>query len=154
MKISCGIIIINELNEIFLAHSTGNDFFDIPKGLLEENELPINCAIRECFEETSILLKEENVSELGLFPYNKEKNLHLFYTKVKKANILIDKLVCSSFFKDYYTQQMRPEADFFKWIDINEIEGNCAKSMEKLLTHIKSKNLLSNTKLIISDNRF
>jgi hypothetical protein len=38
MKTSCGVLILNEFNELLLCHSTGNSFFDIPKGGKEEGE--------------------------------------------------------------------------------------------------------------------
>lgn len=138
MKTSCGIIIINEENEIFMGHSTGNKFFDIPKGMLEENELPITCALRECDEETSLKFKEEELKDLGEFKYNREKNLHLFLVFVKKEDIKIEELVCNSFFEHLYTKKMVPEADYFQWISLNLLTENCAKSMGKLLNKLNS----------------
>lgn len=140
MKTSCGIIIINELNEIFVGHSTGNKFYDIPKGMLEAGESPISCAVRECQEETSLVFSEAELTELGLFPYNKEKNLHLFFTKVNKSSIELSSLVCHSMFEHYYTKKLLPEVDSFTWIKFNEVEQHCAKSMGKLLTKIISDN--------------
>ena len=49
-QISCGILIFNSQNELFVCHSTGNNFFDIPKGLKDENETFIQTAIRELME--------------------------------------------------------------------------------------------------------
>lgn len=136
MKTSCGILIVNEFNEILVGHSTGNKFFDIPKGMLDEGETPIDCAIRECMEETSIELNRENLNDLGLFQYNKEKNLHLFFTEVKKDSIDLSSLVCTSMFEHIYTKKLLPEADSFKWLKLNEIDSDCAKSMAKLLNSL------------------
>ncbi len=136
MKTSCGVLIVNEFNEIFVGHSTGNKFFDIPKGMLDEGEIPIDCAIRECQEETSIILTKEELKDLGLFKYNKEKNLHLFFTEVMKSSIDLNSLVCTSMFEHYYTKKLVPEVDSFKWIGFNEIDSHCAKSMAKLLNSI------------------
>ena len=36
--ISCGVIILNEFDEILMGHSTGNTFYDLPKGGVEEGE--------------------------------------------------------------------------------------------------------------------
>lgn len=141
MKTSCGIMIINENNEIFMVHSTGNKFYDIPKGLLENDEAPIDCAIRECEEETALKIEKESLIELGLFSYNKEKNLHLFLTYKKKEQIDFNLLVCNSFFEDFYTKKMKPEADGFEWKDFNQVENYCAKSMAKLLTKIRENNM-------------
>ena len=78
MKTTCGTIILNEFEEIFSGHSTGNSFYDIPKGLMDLNESPIDCAIRECLEETAIQLEKTKMIDLGEFPYNSSKNIHLF----------------------------------------------------------------------------
>lgn len=147
MKTSCGIIITNEFEEIFVGHSTGNKFYDIPKGLLEENETPLNCAIRECKEETSLEFNSNKIREIGLLPYNKEKNLHLFFVQVQKESIILENLVCNSFFEHYYTKKILPEVDSFRWLSFNEIEKNCAKSMSNLLI------TLINKKIIYSQNK-
>lgn len=136
MKTSCGVLIINEFNEILVGHSTGNKFYDIPKGMLEEEENPTDCVIRECKEETSIELFKETLKDLGIFKYNKEKNLHLFSIQVKKDSINLDSLVCTSMFEHYYSKKILPEVDSFKWISFNEIDSNCAKSMAKLLNSL------------------
>jgi predicted NUDIX family NTP pyrophosphohydrolase len=142
MKTSCGVLIINEFNEIFVGHSTGNKFFDIPKGLLDEGETPINCAIRECQEESSIVLHKESLIDLGLFKYNKEKNLHLFLTSVKKESIDLKSLVCTSMFEHVYTKKMLPEADYFKWMKFEDVTIDCAKSMGKLLSSLIETNTI------------
>ncbi|NCP98215.1 NUDIX hydrolase [archaeon] len=143
LKTSCGIIIVNELNEIFMGHSTGNSFYDLPKGLLEDNELPIDCAIRECEEETSLVLNHESLIDLGSFKYNKEKDLHLFLTFKNKDSISLDALVCKSMFEHYLSKKLLPEVDGFKWIPISSIESKCAKSMAKLLTILINDNSLN-----------
>lgn len=142
MKTSCGIIIVNEYNEIFMGHSTGNKFFDIPKGMLEENEAPIDCAIRECEEETSISIATSQLRELGVFPYNKEKNLHLFFCEMKKSDLILENLVCNSYFEDFYSKKMKPEADYFEWISMDNLTASCAKSMGKLLNKLKEEGQL------------
>jgi predicted NUDIX family NTP pyrophosphohydrolase len=144
MKTSCGVLIINELNEILVGHSTGNNFFDIPKGLLDDGEVPIDCAIRECKEETSIDLQKEKLVDLGLFKYNKEKNLHLFFTEVKKDSINLNSLVCTSMFEHIYTKKLLPEVDSFKWMSVSEIDTTCAKSMAKLLNNIFTNSIKNN----------
>lgn len=143
MKTSCGIIILNENNEILMGHVTGNKFYDIPKGLLEENEEPILAAIRECREETSLAFETNQLKDLGLHAYNKEKNLHLFLTHISASSIKIEDLFCDSFFEHYYTKKQTPEVDGFKWISLNEVVENCAKSMGKLLTNLNKDALLN-----------
>ena len=141
MKTSCGVIIINEKNEIFMGHSTGNKFYDIPKGLLDEGENELECALRECKEETSIDLTNKPLKDLGLFSYNKEKNLYLYLLFIKKEEIDLGGLVCNSFFEDFYSKKMKPEVDEFKWISLDSLTENCAKSMGKLLNKLKDENV-------------
>ena len=139
MKLSCGVLIINEFNEILLGHSTGNKFFDIPKGMCEYGETPLETVIRECLEETSIQLEKNNLKDLGEFKYNKDKNLNLFLCKVKKNDIDINSLVCNSFFENKYTKKMIPEIDYFNWTNISEIKNVCAKNMGNLLDGLMIK---------------
>lgn len=138
MKISCGIIIINEDNEILMGHVTGNKFFDIPKGMKEAGEDAVVCAIRECEEEIGMLFSPEKLQDIGVYAYNKEKQLHLFITHVNKQDVCMDSLVCNSFFEHFYTKKMTPEVDSFSWIHQNDVVEQCAKSMGKLLTSLIS----------------
>lgn len=142
MKTSCGVLILNDEKELLMGHSTGNKFFDIPKGLLEENEIPMKCAIRECQEETSLDLSNTVLTDLGVFSYNKEKNLHLFACYINKNAINLEQLKCESFFEDFYTKKLKPEVDYFKWISLEQLVEHSAKSMGKLLINLKNSGLL------------
>jgi putative (di)nucleoside polyphosphate hydrolase len=100
-KTSCGILIFNEDNELLLCHVSGTDYYDIPKGVKERNETEIECAIRECREETGLEFKEEDLKKLGLHEYiPNKKDLYLFYTFVNKKDIDMSKLKCSSYFEN------------------------------------------------------
>ena len=149
MKTTCGIIIINNERQILMGHSTGNKFFDIPKGLMEKGEIPIQSAIRECKEETSLTFKEQQLLDLGIFFYNKEKVIHLFLIFVEKNNIVISNLHCQSYFEHFSTKKLLPEVDFFRWIEINplELDKNCAKSMSKVLKNLFFKGVLDDKKV-------
>ncbi len=136
MKISCGVIILNEIGEIFMGHSNGNTWFDLPKGEMDPGESAIKCAIRETMEETSLVIAEAEAVDLGLHSYNKEKSLHLFLVRRQKSEIDLSSLVCNSFFEHRYTKKMIPEVDSFKWMDYKEAEKNCAKSMGKLINKL------------------
>lgn len=137
MKTSCGVLILNEFKELLLCHSTGNSFFDIPKGGKEDGETEKEAAMRECKEEAGLLFAPERLSDIGLFPYNKEKNLHLFLVNVKKEEIDLNKLICTSFFEDFRTKKQKTEVDGYEWIDLDRLNSVCAKSMGKLLSTLK-----------------
>lgn len=136
MQISCGILILNQFGEILMGHSNGNNFYDLPKGKLEEGEEHIDCAIRECIEETSLRFEKGELLTLGEFAYNKTKRISLFLKKVKKEDINFEELKCTSMFEHYYTKKLIPEFDSFAWIHYSTIDENCAKSMSILLSKV------------------
>lgn len=136
MQTSCGTLIYNQYNEILMGHSTGNVFWDLPKGGIEIDESEISCALRECKEETGLELDINCMIELGLFSYNRQKNIHLFKYFLKKEEVDLSKLNCSTYFTHHYTKLMVPEFDDFKWVKFDEIELHCAKSMTQLLIKI------------------
>ena len=49
---SYGVLILNEHGQLLLAHATGRQYWDIPKGGAEAGESPREAAIREVQEET------------------------------------------------------------------------------------------------------
>ncbi len=142
MRTSCGIIIVNEHNQIFTGHPTGNNFFDLPKGLLEDGEEPKDCAIRECFEETSIQFKPKELKDLGVFSYNKEKKLHLFLAFVKKKQLDLPSLFCISTFEHPTSKKILPEMDYFQWVNFEDVENKFAKSMQKVLTKLINDSII------------
>lgn len=132
MKTSCGVLIINDKKQILMGHVTGQKHFDIPKGLLEENEDKQTCAIRECLEETGIQFTNGELKEIGTFDYNKSKQLVLFLSFMTDFDL--SELQCNSYFEHHYTKEKLPEVDYFKWVSPNEIMNHCAPSMATLLT--------------------
>lgn len=117
--ISCGVIIINKENKILACKPFGrkDGRNDIPKGCMQENEEPIQSAIRETFEETGLDLSNIELEDVGLHEYMKNKDLHLF-----KCNMEVDltKLKCTSFFDR--NGQSFPEVDGYFWANLNDIE--------------------------------
>lgn len=113
-KITCGVIIENNNNQFLIGHCTGKKdiegTYDIPKGCMEENETPLETAIREVKEEINIDLSNDKLVDLGLFKYNSEKDLYLFYVK---KNLDYSKLKCESYFIDKFGRE-RPEIDKYK----------------------------------------
>lgn len=139
-KLSAGIIIINEYDEFLLGHSTGNVFFDIFKGSTELNETPIQTALRECQEESGLQFNEADIKDLGIFSYNKEKDLHLFLCRVNKLDIDLIKLKCSTFVE--LPTYSFPEMDRFAWFNIKGLLLNTASSMNKVFKKIVMENII------------
>ncbi len=139
MKISAGTIILNEFNEIFLCKVTGQPQHDIPKGLIDDGEQPIDSAVRETMEETSIVLDKASLKDLGVFDYIKNKKLHLFFINVKKNDIDLTSLKCESFFENRYTKKMTPEVEGYVWVPINQIDKYVTTNMNNTLQTVFSK---------------
>lgn len=139
-KISAGIIIQNQHDEFLLGHSTGNHFFDIFKGGTEANETPLQTALRECQEESSLVLQEQDIKDLGIFSYNKEKDLHLFLCRVNKQSIDMTTLVCTTFVQQ--PTYSFPEMDRFAWFTYDKLLEHTATSMNKIFKKLVQENYL------------
>lgn len=142
MKTSCGVIILNEFGEILLGHSTGNPFFDIPKGGIEKGETPIQCALRECLEETNLSFHPDRLLDYGVFPYNNVKQLHLFLVLVSKEQIKLTDLSCKTFFKDSLGR-FHPEFDSYLWAPVRDFDICCTKNLARVLNTALTRFCLS-----------
>lgn len=119
--------IITDGERILMGHSTGNNFWDLPKGKREEGETPSQAAIRECYEEFGYPLILDKMIDKGQFKYNKKKDIHLFIYKVKEFPNLEDlhcDSTCSKFGK------MLPEIDGYKIFDLKDSIDNMSKVMK------------------------
>lgn len=134
MLLSCGVLLVNEHDELFVAHATGSNYWDLPKGLADPGEAPRAAAVREAREETSVQLHAPLLLDLGPFDYLPHKRLHLFAAKTYRVRINPGDCVCTSFFWDRRSRRRLPEADAFAWIPFAQIPWYCARSMAALLT--------------------
>ena len=131
-KLSCGILFFNKKNELLLCHVTGNNFWDLPKGKIEKGETPIGTAIRETQEETGFIAKERELKDLGVFDYNKNKDLHLFeyignkFFSEKQAH-------CENMYINKKGRKT-PEMDDWCFMDIDTAIYKSSNSLSKLLT--------------------
>jgi 8-oxo-dGTP pyrophosphatase MutT (NUDIX family) len=121
--LAAGIFLVNKEKQVLICHPTNHpaDVWSIPKGKIEDDEEPIEAAIRETYEETNIDLR--NVSHfIPLETQNyshKKKSLSAFLV-LETENLLIDfdsfKLKCNS-----NVPKARggfPEMDDYAWVDI------------------------------------
>lgn len=81
-KILSAGVIVTDLKSILLCHVTGARHWDIPKGRVDPGELEIDAAVRELYEETSIVINSSQLNFIGQFRYKKNKNLSLWLHKV------------------------------------------------------------------------
>ena len=111
--LSCGVIIAdNEKHLLAIVPWGKKNSLDIPKGHIDPGESPIECALRELREETSIKLKASDLKDLGKFYYSTEKDLHLFLCKVTSMPNPLQ-LKCNSTFTNAYGKVV-PEATAFQ----------------------------------------
>lgn len=149
-KISAGIIIQNENDQFLVGHSTGNKFYDLFKGKTEDQETPLQTALRECQEESGLVIDGSLVKDLGLFTYNKEKNLHLFLYQINKQDIDMSKLKCTTYVvKPTYKY---PEMDSFTWFSAEELLNNTAKSMNKIFVKLFAEGIIELKNPPLKDN--
>ena len=135
MMLSCGVLLLSEHDEIFLAHATGSDYWDLPKGGADPGESPLDAAVRETREETGVRVPPRSLLDLGEFDYLPgRKRLHLFALKVPRDAVDLAQCRCTSFFWDRRTRRRLPETDAFAWVRFAQIPRHCGKSMTALLT--------------------
>ncbi|MFG6120121.1 NUDIX domain-containing protein [Thalassobacillus sp. B23F22_16] len=137
-KLSAGLILSN--GEMFLGcHSTGNWFYDLPKGEVGEEEDPRSTCVREVREETNLDIPKDKLVDLGVFDYNPKKGLHLFLLKVDKLPNTAE-MSCSSCFIHRYTKKETPEVDGYKYIWFGEQENYMTKNMVKVINEVQALN--------------
>lgn len=121
MNITCATF-FNDNYNVLIVHPTNERWINgwsLPKGICDPNETYIDAAAREFQEEVGYTLDKTNLISLGIFPYRKNKDFHLFKYDI---NILpkITNFNCSSYFTTENNQQL-PEVDEIKYINIKNI---------------------------------
>ncbi|WEF35091.1 NUDIX hydrolase [Pseudoduganella chitinolytica] len=134
METSCGTLVVDDRGRLLLCHVTGTAHWDIPKGLLDAEETPLQAAARELFEEAGIAFAVERYRDLGLFDYRRDKRLHLFRVDAGSELGDLSALRCTSFFPHRLTGKPTPEADGYRWATADEVRTLCWPRMaERLL---------------------
>ena len=125
MKSTCGIFLVNKYNELLVTHPTHAPEFhswSIPKGEPDEHDADLlRTAIRECFEETGLLLSTDNVFYLGSNDY-KSGMKRIYGFLIKDDSIGREIVICNS---TYTTADgvVTPENDKYLWLSVvNEFE--------------------------------
>lgn len=132
-KLSCGLLVLNDLGELLIGHSTGNFIWDLPKGLIDEGEDPMSCALREAREEFGLEFTPDRLTDLGRHAYYPGKDLHLFAVHTNTTETNLDNLRCTSFFEHPANRQTLLEIDGFAWANETELRRRLGKSMRRLL---------------------
>jgi len=130
-RLSCGILILTEQQELLLCHVTGQDHWDLPKGGAHEDESPLQAALRETREETGLDLAAAALRDLGRLDYRPKKDLHLFATLMPRFDLV--GLRCESQFSQYGTGQRLPEMDGYDWVHFERVGERCTPKMTAVL---------------------
>jgi 8-oxo-dGTP pyrophosphatase MutT (NUDIX family) len=123
--VSCGTLVVNARGELLLCHVTGTAKWDIPKGLQDPGESPLQAARREMQEEAGVSFDESLFQDLGCFDYRPDKRLHLFRVRAPAAFDDLGHLCCTSHFPHHLTGALTPEVDGFRWAGRREIRRLC-----------------------------
>ncbi len=99
MSTTCGIFIFDKTGNILICRPRGikgKSDWSIPKGKREKDETPINAAIRECFEETGLDLKnfKKNMIEIGTMQYKSKKKRLIAFVVILNIMINPNDLFC------------------------------------------------------------
>lgn len=132
IALSCGLVLLNEDGDVLLAHATETRHWDIPKGAPDPGEDHRDTALRETREETSLVLDSHVLIELGRFPYRRDKELHLFAARLRRAEVALDTLTCTSMFNSYHTGRLIPEMDAYRWATADEVPKYASQSLARL----------------------
>ena len=132
-KLSCGLLVLNELGELLVGHSTGSTLWDLPKGLIDEGEDPLSCALREAREEFGLTFAPSRLTDLGRHAYFPGKDLYLFGVRSTTNETRLDELRCTSFFQHHVSQRTTPEIDGYAWAGEFQLRCRLCKSMRRLL---------------------
>ncbi|WP_343657305.1 NUDIX hydrolase [Paraburkholderia caribensis] len=130
--ISCGVVLLDPDGRVLLAHATETTHWDIPKGQGEEGEAPQVTALREMEEETGIAVDASRLTDLGLFVYRRDKDLHLFAARARADELDLTRCTCTSMFPRRSDGTMIPEMDAFRWAAPDEVEHYASRSLTRL----------------------
>lgn len=130
-RLSCGIVIVNDADELLLCHVTGHDHWDLPKGGAMAGETALQAALRETREECGLDLDAEALLDLGRLPYRARKDLHLFGARLPRLDTAT--LHCDSRFTEAGSGQRLPEMDGFGWFAFAQVPRLCTRKLAAVL---------------------
>lgn len=133
LPISCGTLIVNSARQLLLCHVTGTARWDIPKGMMDDGETPLQAAQRELLEEAGLVLDGAGWQDLGEFDYRPDKRLHLFRVEVGDTLGDLQQLNCTSMFVHEVSGVLTPECDGYRWASRRQIPSLCWTRMGQRL---------------------
>lgn len=130
--LSCGVIVRRRSGELLLCHATGRNYWDIPKGVLDPGETPIEAALRELQEEAGLTLAPGAVRDLGEQQYLNRKDLHLYVVDPPLPHLALDHFKCTTYYLGRHGREV-PEVDTYRWAARDEVPYLAGKNMARVL---------------------
>lgn len=130
--VSCGIVLLDPEGRVLLAHATGTNHWDVPKGQGEHGETEQDSARREMVEETGINVDAARLTDLGRFAYRRDKDLHLFAARALDGELDLSRCVCVSLFPRRHDGVMIPEMDAWRWVAPADVDDYASRSLARL----------------------
>jgi 8-oxo-dGTP pyrophosphatase MutT (NUDIX family) len=135
---SCGIFLITESWKVLIGKASkqgAHQLYSIPKGKCEDNENPLDAAIRELYEEANIDIDQSKykIHELDIIQYpKKSKCLHPFFiTSLKETDF--PNIKCNSF-----APSGKPELTDLEWKPMKECEQLLHPTQAEALAKIRT----------------
>ena len=143
-KLSCGTLIVRErmgTKELFMAHVTGYQFWDIPKGGQNLHENYIDAALRELEEESGFKCNHNDLYDLGLYEYTERKDLYLF-KYVGEKYLCDQQAICTSTFFSKLHETHLPEVDDFKYVPFDQVLSHCSRGFTQVFPLLLQKRII------------
>lgn len=132
IALSCGLVLLNEDAEILLAHATETRHWTSPRA----HPNPANPTARpRCARparKPALVLAPHTLIELGRFALRRGKDVHLFATRLRRADISLDALTCTSMFASYHSGRLIPEMDAYRWASADDVPHYASQSLARL----------------------
>ena len=133
---SAGIVPVRKVNKVYLFLMLRSySFWDFPKGMIEEGELPLSAAIREAQEEASL--------DPGLLRFNWGKDCHVTdpYRKHKDkiAIYFLAETDQTHIILPYSEEIGKPEHDEYRWMTYIEAKKLANERIGKVLDWAQRK---------------
>lgn len=152
-KRAAGVFLVNKMGRILIGYPSGGySHWSIPKGGIEEGEDSFTAALRECYEETNIDLRDMNITyhELPVQMYSHKKKSLKPYVVFELENSIdfnTFDIKCNSFVPDdAKVNAGLPEMEKFLYVSFNECsemvhttQKQCLEIIRKLWKQVKER---------------